>query len=152
MIKAIFGFIILATFAHGYKSLEMSKYILQDLDLFHKVINGTLYWTQHSAMNLTLYTANIQTDDTCNDSIIHCYLLELAVVVEEVACVENNTEAQILLEFMKDNYFPDGQHKALGDFVPVIPDNCPKCEDYEEKNFQEFMKEFKSLLQYLIMG
>ncbi|XP_056418886.1 interleukin-15 isoform X4 [Hyla sarda] len=130
-IMFILSIISLQNFACNQVFAESQKWkaIKKDLD------------TLEQKSDLSLYTAKIDDyTETCIQPIFYCYCAEIKVVLEEMKISGDEKEAKELgnrLDHMRANL--PSKNK--------LPDGCKKCEEYEEKSFNEFIDSFKTLAQ-----
>ncbi|XP_056418884.1 interleukin-15 isoform X2 [Hyla sarda] len=142
-IMFILSIISLQNFACNQVFAESQKWkaIKKDLDTLEQDIRRSKYWARNYKSDLSLYTAKIDDyTETCIQPIFYCYCAEIKVVLEEMKISGDEKEAKELgnrLDHMRANL--PSKNK--------LPDGCKKCEEYEEKSFNEFIDSFKTLAQ-----
>ncbi|XP_069600096.1 interleukin-15 isoform X3 [Ranitomeya imitator] len=130
-IVLIFNITLRYCFASNYGLTEMKsgKLILKELKALKE------------QMDLKLYTAKV--DDytgTCTKSIFECFYKEFEVLLEEISLLEEKVAKNFsnTLQHMRSYY----QYESS-----KMPNTCKKCEEYEEKSIEEFIKSFESIAQ-----
>ncbi|XP_069600097.1 interleukin-15 isoform X4 [Ranitomeya imitator] len=129
--RIVLIFNITLSFASNYGLTEMKsgKLILKELKALKE------------QMDLKLYTAKV--DDytgTCTKSIFECFYKEFEVLLEEISLLEEKVAKNFsnTLQHMRSYY----QYESS-----KMPNTCKKCEEYEEKSIEEFIKSFESIAQ-----
>lgn len=123
---------------------EKGRLIKNELDELKKTFENSNYWKSKYLSDLRLYTAKIE-DFTgiCTGLILHCYHEEFKVVLEELSMSGEETLAEEMNHILKNirTY-----HQSESDMAS----SCKKCEECEEKPFQEFIKNFESIAQRIM--
>ncbi|XP_040187326.1 interleukin-15-like isoform X2 [Rana temporaria] len=81
--------------------------------------------------------------DTCRKSILHCYVQELKAVVEEVTLIGDEDAAEEITQKIYNI-------ETNGNITFMEEDSCKTCEEYEEKDLEEFIKGFETLTQQML--
>ncbi|XP_073405876.1 interleukin-15 isoform X2 [Dendrobates tinctorius] len=128
--RIVLIFNITLSFASNYDLTEIQsgKLILKELKALKE------------QMDLKLYTAKV--DDytgTCTKSIFECFYKEFEVLLEEISLLEKKVAKNFsnILQHMRSYYQSESN----------MPNTCKKCEEYEEKSIEEFIKSFESIAQ-----
>ncbi|KYO36171.1 interleukin-15 isoform C [Alligator mississippiensis] len=92
-------------------------------------------------IDTSLYTASTSEYGGCEESVMNCFFSEMEVVRHEskIKQCTNNESVNTLLRNAKP--YKNASH--------VMKANCKQCEQYEERNFTEFVENFKILVQHL---
>ncbi|XP_069600093.1 interleukin-15 isoform X2 [Ranitomeya imitator] len=141
--RIVLIFNITLSFASNYGLTEMKsgKLILKELKALKEIFKSSKYWKDNYQMDLKLYTAKV--DDytgTCTKSIFECFYKEFEVLLEEISLLEEKVAKNFsnTLQHMRSYY----QYESS-----KMPNTCKKCEEYEEKSIEEFIKSFESIAQ-----
>ncbi|XP_069600098.1 interleukin-15 isoform X5 [Ranitomeya imitator] len=121
--------------------MKSGKLILKELKALKEIFKSSKYWKDNYQMDLKLYTAKV--DDytgTCTKSIFECFYKEFEVLLEEISLLEEKVAKNFsnTLQHMRSYY----QYESS-----KMPNTCKKCEEYEEKSIEEFIKSFESIAQ-----
>ncbi|XP_073405877.1 interleukin-15 isoform X3 [Dendrobates tinctorius] len=78
-------------------------------------------------------------EGTCTKSIFECFYKEFEVLLEEISLLEKKVAKNFsnILQHMRSYYQSESN----------MPNTCKKCEEYEEKSIEEFIKSFESIAQ-----
>ncbi|CAN2388816.1 hypothetical protein PRIEUP_LOCUS16762, partial [Pristimantis euphronides] len=142
-IALIFRITLMQNFSVNYSFAEKEKWriLKMELDTLRKQFQESNYWKSAYQEDLRLYTARVDDfTDTCTQQIFDCYCDEFKVALEEISLSGETILAKKIkhtLDHM-ETYRPSENGTK---------DSCKKCEEYEEKSFQDFMNTFESLLQ-----
>ncbi|XP_073460308.1 interleukin-15 isoform X1 [Aquarana catesbeiana] len=141
-----------------------------DLKHVYEILQKSKYWNYHKG--LKLYTASASRaecgkksgrrqarddlecfkisfcslllhTDTCRKSILHCYVQELKTVVEEITLIGDEDAAEEITQ--KIDHI-----ETNGNITFLEKDSCKSCEEYEEKDLEEFIKGFETLTQKML--
>ncbi|XP_073460345.1 interleukin-15 isoform X3 [Aquarana catesbeiana] len=98
-----------------------------DLKHVYEILQKSKYWNY----------------DTCRKSILHCYVQELKTVVEEITLIGDEDAAEEITQ--KIDHI-----ETNGNITFLEKDSCKSCEEYEEKDLEEFIKGFETLTQKML--
>ncbi|XP_075705813.1 interleukin-15 [Rhinoderma darwinii] len=139
----IFNFTLLQSFAsnHSPSEREKGRLIKKELDVLKKIFENSVFWKKKYRVDLRLYTARIDDyTDTCTQPIFDCYCEEFKVVLEEISMSGEENLAKEISHTLKNMWtYRPSERDMTG--------SCKKCEEYEEKTYQEFIKSFESIVQ-----
>uniref|UniRef100_A0A8D2NKG5 Interleukin n=1 Tax=Zosterops lateralis melanops TaxID=1220523 RepID=A0A8D2NKG5_ZOSLA len=93
-------------------------------------------------IDVSLYTANADEDEECQQLVIGCFLLETEVINQECR-IKNCSKKQDVLNILKNGNETYEQSKLTS----TKSKKCKQCEEYEEKNFTEFVQNFVKVIQ-----
>ncbi|KFQ38764.1 Interleukin-15, partial [Mesitornis unicolor] len=93
-------------------------------------------------IDVSLYTANTDEDKECQIPVMRCFFLEMKVVVHECR-IKNCSKTQDVLNIWK-NGKASLENSKLNSTTSV---KCKECEEYEEKDFTEFIQSFVKVIQ-----
>ncbi|NXL35090.1 IL15 protein, partial [Glaucidium brasilianum] len=93
-------------------------------------------------IDVSLYTANTDEDVKCQEPVMRCFLLEMNVILHECR-IKNCSKTQDVLNIWK-NGNASLENKKLNSTTTA---KCKECEEYEEKNFTEFIQSFVKVIQ-----
>ncbi|XP_040274422.1 interleukin-15 isoform X2 [Bufo gargarizans] len=139
-IPVIFSITLMQSF-ESKRDKERGTLIRKELDMLKKKLESSKNWKSKYERDLRLYTAKIdEYTDTCTQTIFDCYCEEFKVVVEEISMTEEENVAKGIRHTLNNmlTYRPS-ESDMIG--------SCKKCEEYEEKSFQEFLNSFQSITQ-----
>ncbi|XP_073498240.1 interleukin-15 [Phyllobates terribilis] len=141
--RIVLIFSITLSFASNYALTEEFKsgiFILKELKSLKEIFKSSKYWKDNYQRDLKLYTAKV--DDytgTCTKSIFECFYKEFEVLLEEISLLE---------EKVGNNFSNTLQHiRSYNHYESKMSNTCKKCEEYEEKSVEEFIKSFESIAQ-----
>ncbi|KAM3937747.1 interleukin-15 isoform 1-T3 [Leptodactylus fuscus] len=138
-----FSFILMQSFesTNRLSATHNGKLIKRELDQLTNTFKNSNYWKSKYQTDLRLYTAKIDDyADACTQPIFDCYCEEFEVVAEEISMTGEEDVAKDLRNTLANmrTYRPSKSD---------MTGSCKKCEEYEEKPFQEFLKSFESITQ-----
>ncbi|NXW56798.1 IL15 protein, partial [Eurystomus gularis] len=93
-------------------------------------------------IDVSLYTANTDEDNECQETVMRCFILETNVILEECR-IKKCSKTQDVFNIWKNGNATLGNSKLNS--KPSA--KCKECEEYEEKNFTEFIQSFVKVLQ-----
>ncbi|KAF4801443.1 interleukin 15 [Turdus rufiventris] len=93
-------------------------------------------------IDVSLYTANADEDEECQELVMRCFFLETEVIVHECR-IKNCTETQDVRNIWQNMNETLGENKLTS----TKSEKCKECEEYEEKNFTEFVQNFVRVIQ-----
>ncbi|XP_019389944.1 PREDICTED: interleukin-15 isoform X2 [Crocodylus porosus] len=110
---------------------DLLRYFIDDLNEIKRL----------DCIDTSLYTASTSEYGGCEESVMNCFFSEMEVVRHEskIKQCTNNESVNTLLRNAKP--YKNASH--------VMKANCKQCEQYEERNFTEFVENFKILVQHL---
>ncbi|XP_077135365.1 interleukin-15 isoform X4 [Ranitomeya variabilis] len=96
--------------------------------------------TEMKSGKLILKELKALKEGTCTKSIFECFYKEFEVLLEEISLLEEKVAKNFsnTLQHMRSYY----QYESS-----KMPNTCKKCEEYEEKSIEEFIKSFESIAQ-----
>ncbi|XP_075357125.1 interleukin-15 isoform X4 [Mycteria americana] len=92
-------------------------------------------------IDVSLYTANTDEDKECQEPVMRCFFLEMKVILQECV-IKNCSKTQDVL-----NIWKNGNASLENKLNSTISAKCKECEEYEEKNFTEFIQSFVKVIQ-----
>ncbi|NWH67049.1 IL15 protein, partial [Geococcyx californianus] len=92
-------------------------------------------------IDVTLYTANTDEDKECQEPVMRCFFLEMKVIVQE-CYIKKCSKTQDVLNILKN-----GNARLENNKNSTTSAKCKECEEYEEKNFTEFIQSFVKVIQ-----
>ncbi|NWS67155.1 IL15 protein, partial [Crotophaga sulcirostris] len=95
-------------------------------------------------IDVRLYTANTDEDKECQEPVMRCFFLEMKVVVQECH-IKKCSKTQDVLNILKNGNASLENNKVSNN--STISAKCKECEEYEEKNFTEFIQSFVKVIQ-----
>ncbi|XP_077333073.1 interleukin-15 isoform X1 [Lithobates pipiens] len=138
---SIIGIILIFSYAGWCNRIHRRwRAIGEDLKRVYEILQKSKYWDYHKG--LKLYTASASRADTCRKSVLRCYVQELKTVVEEITLIGDKDEVEEINQKV-------GNIETNGDIIFLEKDSCKTCEEYEEKDLEEFIKGFETLTQKL---
>ncbi|NXK27627.1 IL15 protein, partial [Arenaria interpres] len=93
-------------------------------------------------IDVSLYTANTDEDKECREPVIRCFFLETEVILHE-CLIKNCSKTQDVLNIWKNGNASLDSNKLSSKRSA----KCKECEEYEEKNFTEFIQSFVKVIQ-----
>ncbi|XP_014805525.1 PREDICTED: interleukin-15 [Calidris pugnax] len=93
-------------------------------------------------IDVSLYTANTDEDKECREPVIRCFFLETKVILQE-CLIKNCSKTQDVLNIWKNGNASLENNKLSSKRSA----KCKECEEYEEKNFTEFIQSFVKVIQ-----
>ncbi|KAM9236909.1 interleukin-15 [Leptosomus discolor] len=93
-------------------------------------------------IDVSLYTANTDEDKECQEPVMRCFFLETKVILQE-CLIKKCSKTQDVLNIWKNGNASLGNNKLNS----TISAKCKECEEYEEKNFTEFIQSFVKVIQ-----
>ncbi|NXO80975.1 IL15 protein, partial [Sitta europaea] len=93
-------------------------------------------------IDVSLYTANADEDEECQELVIRCFFLETEVIIQECR-IKNCSKTQDVLNIWKNG----NENLEKNKLTSTKSEKCKECEEYEEKNFTEFVKNFVKVMQ-----
>ncbi|XP_027508691.1 interleukin-15 isoform X1 [Corapipo altera] len=93
-------------------------------------------------IDVSLYTANTDEDEECQEPVMRCFFLETEVIIQECR-IKNCSETQDVVNIWK-NGNASLENKKLNSTTSA---KCKECEEYEEKSFTEFIQSFEKVIQ-----
>ncbi|KAF1526773.1 Interleukin-15, partial [Eudyptes chrysocome] len=95
-------------------------------------------------IDVSLYTANTDEDVKCQEPVIRCFFLEMKVILQECH-IKNCSKTQDVFNVWKNgNAFASLENNKLNSTTSA---KCKECEEYDEKNFTEFIQSFVKVIQ-----
>ncbi|XP_069711380.1 interleukin-15 isoform X1 [Phaenicophaeus curvirostris] len=92
-------------------------------------------------IDVILYTANTDEDKECQEPVMRCFFLEMKVIVQE-CYIKNCSKTQDVVNILKN-----GNARLEINKNSATSAKCKECEEYEEKNFTEFIQSFVKVIQ-----
>ncbi|XP_077333075.1 interleukin-15 isoform X2 [Lithobates pipiens] len=124
---SIIGIILIFSYAGWCNRIHRRwRAIGEDLKRVYEILQKSKYWDY----------------DTCRKSVLRCYVQELKTVVEEITLIGDKDEVEEINQKV-------GNIETNGDIIFLEKDSCKTCEEYEEKDLEEFIKGFETLTQKL---
>ncbi|XP_075357124.1 interleukin-15 isoform X3 [Mycteria americana] len=77
----------------------------------------------------------------CQEPVMRCFFLEMKVILQECV-IKNCSKTQDVL-----NIWKNGNASLENKLNSTISAKCKECEEYEEKNFTEFIQSFVKVIQ-----
>uniref|UniRef100_A0A8C4TXV5 Interleukin n=2 Tax=Falco TaxID=8952 RepID=A0A8C4TXV5_FALTI len=93
-------------------------------------------------IDVSLYTANTDEDKECQEPVMRCFFLETNVILQE-CLIKNCSKTQDVLNIWKNGNISFEKNKLNS----TTSAKCKECEEYEEKNFTEFIQSFVKVIQ-----
>ncbi|XP_075607343.1 interleukin-15 isoform X1 [Balearica regulorum gibbericeps] len=93
-------------------------------------------------IDVSLYTANTDEDKECQEPVMRCFFLETEVILQECR-IKNCSKTQDVLNIWKNGNASLENNKLNS----TTSAKCKECEEYEEKNFTEFIQSFVKVIQ-----
>ncbi|NXR48539.1 IL15 protein, partial [Hippolais icterina] len=93
-------------------------------------------------IDVSLYTANADEDEECQELVMRCFFLETEVIVQECS-LKNCSKTQDVWNIWKNGNQSFEKNKLTSKKL----EKCKECEEYEEKNFTEFVENFVKVMQ-----
>ncbi|PKU35019.1 hypothetical protein llap_14677 [Limosa lapponica baueri] len=93
-------------------------------------------------IDVSLYTANTDEDKECREPVIRCFVLETEVILHECR-IKNCSKTQDVYNIWKNGNASLENNKLSS----TRSAKCKECEEYEEKNFTEFIQSFVKVIQ-----
>ncbi|NXG50460.1 IL15 protein, partial [Psilopogon haemacephalus] len=93
-------------------------------------------------IDVSLYTANADEDVKCQEPVMRCFFLETKVILQE-CLIKNCSKTQDVWNIWKNGNASLENSKLNS----TISSKCKECEEYEEKNFTEFIQSFVKVIQ-----
>ncbi|XP_069635845.1 interleukin-15 isoform X2 [Haliaeetus albicilla] len=93
-------------------------------------------------IDVSLYTANTDEGKECQEPVIRCFFLETEVILQE-CLIKNCSKTQDVWNVWK-NGNASLENNKLNSKTSA---KCKECEEYEEKNFTEFIQSFVKVIQ-----
>ncbi|NXU73827.1 IL15 protein, partial [Oreotrochilus melanogaster] len=93
-------------------------------------------------IDVSLYTANTDEDVKCQEPVIRCFFLETKVILQE-CLIKKCSKTQDVFNMWK-NGNASLENKKWNSTTSA---KCKECEEYEEKNFTEFIQSFEKVIQ-----
>ncbi|NXP38428.1 IL15 protein, partial [Leiothrix lutea] len=93
-------------------------------------------------IDVSLYTANADEDEECQEFVIRCFFLETEVIIQECT-IKNCSKTQDVRNIWKNGNYTLENNKLTS----TKSKKCKECEEYEEKNFTEFVQNFVKVIQ-----
>ncbi|KAJ7408998.1 Interleukin-15 [Pitangus sulphuratus] len=93
-------------------------------------------------IDVSLYTANTDEDEECQEPVMRCFFLETEVIIQECR-IKNCSETQDVVNIWKNGNASLGNKKLNS----TTSAKCKECEEYEEKGFTEFIQNFVKVIQ-----
>ncbi|KAM6346640.1 interleukin-15 [Podargus strigoides] len=93
-------------------------------------------------IDVSLYTANTDEDKECQERVIRCFFLETKVILQE-CLIKNCSKTQDVLNIWKNGNASLENNKLNS----TTSAKCKECEEYEEKNFAEFIQSFVKVIR-----
>lgn len=137
--------IIILIFSYSNPGHAVEKHrkwfeITKDLEKVYEELKKSKYWNYHR--ELQLYTASASSADTCENSVLDCYVTELLAILEELELIKEPND--VFAKKIEENIY--NILINAGD-TSVQNVGCKKCEEYEEKPLEKFIEGFTTLLQ-----
>ncbi|NWR75750.1 IL15 protein, partial [Centropus unirufus] len=96
-------------------------------------------------IDVSLYTANTDEDKECQEPIMRCFFLEMNVIVQE-CYIKNCSKTQDVVSILKNGNV-NLENNKVSNTNSLTSAKCKECEEYEEKNFTEFIQSFVKVIQ-----
>ncbi|KFQ77736.1 Interleukin-15, partial [Phaethon lepturus] len=93
-------------------------------------------------IDVSLYTANTDEDVKCQEPVMRCFFLETKVILQE-CFIKNCSKTQYVLNIWKNGNASLEKNRLNS----TSSAKCKECEEYEEKNFTEFIQNFVKVIQ-----
>ncbi|XP_071411802.1 interleukin-15 isoform X3 [Pithys albifrons albifrons] len=93
-------------------------------------------------IDVSLYTADTDEDDECQELVMRCFFLETEVIIQECR-IKNCSETQDVVNIWKNGNTGLDNSKLNS----TTSSKCKECEEYEEKSFTEFIQSFVKVIQ-----
>ncbi|XP_074891927.1 interleukin-15 isoform X1 [Buteo buteo] len=93
-------------------------------------------------IDVSLYTANTDEGKECQEPVMRCFFLETEVILQE-CLIKNCSKTQDVWNIWK-NGNASLENNKLNSKTSA---KCKECEEYEEKNFTEFIQSFVKVIQ-----
>ncbi|XP_015480991.1 interleukin-15 isoform X4 [Parus major] len=93
-------------------------------------------------IDVSLYTANADEDEECQELVMRCFFLETEVIIQECR-IKNCSKTQDVWNIWKNGNETFQKNKLTS----TKSEKCKECEEYEEKNFTEFVQNFVKVIQ-----
>ncbi|NXE96558.1 IL15 protein, partial [Menura novaehollandiae] len=93
-------------------------------------------------IDVSLYTANADEDVKCQELVMRCFFLETKVIIQECR-IKNCSKTQDVWNIWK-NVHENLENNKVSNTNTA---KCKECEEYEEKNFTEFIQNFVKVIQ-----
>ncbi|KAL9851235.1 interleukin-15 [Geothlypis trichas] len=93
-------------------------------------------------IDVSLYTANADEDEECQELVMRCFFLETEVIFQECR-IKNCSKTQDVWNIWKNGNDSFEKNKLAS----TKSEKCKECEEYEEKNFTEFVQNFEKVIQ-----
>ncbi|XP_041317725.1 interleukin-15 isoform X1 [Pyrgilauda ruficollis] len=93
-------------------------------------------------IDVSLYTANADEDEECQELVMRCFFLETEVIIQECR-IKNCSKTQDVWNIWKNGNESFEKNKLTS----TKSEKCKACEEYEEKNFTEFVQNFEKVIQ-----
>ncbi|XP_066405011.1 interleukin-15 [Molothrus aeneus] len=93
-------------------------------------------------IDVSLYTANADEDEECQELVMRCFFLETEVIFQECR-IKNCSKTQDVWNIWKNGNDSFKKNKLAS----TKSEKCKECEEYEEKNFTEFVQNFEKVIQ-----
>ncbi|XP_059699812.1 interleukin-15 isoform X1 [Haemorhous mexicanus] len=93
-------------------------------------------------IDVSLYTANTDEDEECQELVMRCFFLETEVIIQECR-IKNCSKIQDVWNIWKNGNDSFEKNKLAS----TKSEKCKECEEYEEKNFTEFVQNFEKVIQ-----
>ncbi|KAM4900303.1 interleukin-15 isoform 1-T1 [Sylvia borin] len=93
-------------------------------------------------IDVSLYTANADEDEECQELVMRCFFLETEVIIQECR-IKNCSKTQDVWNIWKNGNESFEKNKLTS----TKSKKCKECEEYEEKNFTEFVQNFVKVIQ-----
>ncbi|KFO86381.1 Interleukin-15, partial [Buceros rhinoceros silvestris] len=93
-------------------------------------------------IDVSLYTANTDEDNECQEPVMRCFFLEIKVILQE-CLIKNCSKTQDVLNIWKNGNARFGNNMLNS----TSSAKCKECEEYEEKSFTEFIQSFVKVIQ-----
>ncbi|KAJ7421576.1 hypothetical protein WISP_41836 [Willisornis vidua] len=92
-------------------------------------------------IDVSLYTADTDEDEECQELVMRCFFLETEVIIQECR-IKNCSETQDVVNIWKNGNAGLGNSKLNS----TTSAKCKECEEYEEKSFTEFIQSFVKMI------
>ncbi|NWI88955.1 IL15 protein, partial [Pitta sordida] len=93
-------------------------------------------------IDVSLYTANTDEDEECQEPVLRCFFLETQVIIHECS-IKNCSATPDILNIWKNGNASLENNKVNSTTLA----KCKECEEYEEKKFTEFIQSFVKVIQ-----
>ncbi|XP_075277137.1 interleukin-15 isoform X2 [Opisthocomus hoazin] len=93
-------------------------------------------------IDVSLYTANTDEGKECQEPVMRCFFLETKVILQE-CLIKKCSKTQDVLNIWKNGNASLENNKLNS----TTSAKCKECEEYEEKNFTEFIQSFVKVIQ-----